>query len=41
LTFESCIIATGSRPTTIPGLSIDSPRQMETTGALELPDNPG
>ena len=26
LTFEHCIIATGSVPTTIPGLSIDSPR---------------
>src|SRR3954467_9797127 len=41
LTFESCIIATGSRPTTIPGLSIDNDRLMESTGALELPDIPG
>src|SRR4051812_2465552 len=41
LTFESCIIATGSRPTTIPGLSIDSDRLMDSTGALELPDIPG
>jgi len=41
LEFESCIIATGSRPTTIPGLSIDSPRLMDSTGALELPDVPG
>jgi dihydrolipoamide dehydrogenase len=41
LTFESCIIATGSRPTTIPGLSIDSPRLMDSTGALDLPDVPG
>ena len=41
LTFESCIIATGSRPTTIPGLSIDSPRLMDSTGALDLPDIPG
>jgi dihydrolipoamide dehydrogenase len=40
LTFESCIIATGSRPTTIPGLSIDSPRQIDSTGALDLPDIP-
>ena len=40
LTFESCIIATGSRPTTIPGLSIDSPRLMDSTGALDLPDVP-
>src|SRR6478672_2165807 len=41
LTFESCIIATGSRPTTIPGISIDNPRLMDSTGALELPDIPG
>jgi dihydrolipoyl dehydrogenase len=41
LTFQSCIIATGSRPTTIPGLSIDSPRLMDSTGALDLPDVPG
>jgi dihydrolipoamide dehydrogenase len=40
LTFEQCIIATGSRPTTIPGLSMDSPRVMDSTGALELPDIP-
>jgi len=41
LTFEHCIIATGSRPTTIPGLAIDSPRIMDSTGALDLPDIPG
>ena len=40
LAFESCIIATGSRPSTIPGLSIDSPRLMDSTGALDLPDIP-
>jgi dihydrolipoamide dehydrogenase len=40
LTFEHCIIATGSRPTAIPGLSIDSPRVMDSTAALELPDVP-
>src|SRR5262245_50220851 len=40
LTFESCIIATGSRPTTIPGITIDSPRLMDSTGALDLPDIP-
>ena len=34
------IIATGSRPATIPGLSIDSPRVMDSTGALDLPDIP-
>ena len=40
LTFEHCIIATGSRPATLPGLSIDSPRLMDSTGALDLPDVP-
>jgi dihydrolipoamide dehydrogenase len=40
LTFEHAIIATGSRPSTVPGLSIDSPRVMDSTGALNLPDIP-
>ncbi len=40
LTFEHAIIATGSRPATVPGLSIDSPRLMDSTAALELPDIP-
>jgi dihydrolipoamide dehydrogenase len=40
LTFEHCIIATGSVPTKIPGLSIASPRLMDSTGALDLPDVP-
>jgi dihydrolipoamide dehydrogenase len=41
VTFEHCIIATGSRPATVPGLSIDDPRVMDSTGALDLPDVPG
>jgi dihydrolipoamide dehydrogenase len=41
LSFEHAIIATGSRPTTVPGLSIDSSRVMDSTGALDLPDVPG
>src|SRR3954465_14695877 len=41
LTFEHCIIATGSVPTKIPALSIDSPRLMDSTGALDLPEIPG
>jgi dihydrolipoamide dehydrogenase len=41
LTFEHAIVATGSRPATVPGLSIDSPRVMDSTGALEVPDIPG
>ena len=40
LAFEQCIIATGSRPTAIPGVSIDSPRVMDSTSALDLPDVP-
>jgi dihydrolipoamide dehydrogenase len=38
--FDYAIVATGSRPATVPGLSIDSPRVMDSTGALELPDIP-
>ncbi len=41
LTFEHAIVATGSRPSTVPGLAIDSPRVMDSTAALELPDIPG
>ena len=40
LAFEHAIIATGSRPTTIPGLTLESPRLMDSTGALEVPDIP-
>jgi dihydrolipoamide dehydrogenase len=40
LSFEHAIIATGSRPSTVPGLSIDSPRVMDSTGGLDLPDVP-
>jgi dihydrolipoyl dehydrogenase len=40
LTYENAILATGSLPTKIPSLSIDSPRVMDSTGALELNDIP-
>jgi dihydrolipoamide dehydrogenase len=40
LAFEHAVVATGSRPATVPGLSIDSPRVMDSTGALDLPDLP-
>ncbi|MCR4374436.1 MAG: dihydrolipoyl dehydrogenase [Acidobacteria bacterium] len=40
LAFEHAIIATGSYPTKIPGLSITSDRLMDSTGALDLPDIP-
>ncbi len=36
LTFENAIIATGSRPTAIPSLSIDSPNLLNSTTALEI-----
>jgi len=35
------IIATGSRPTTVPNVSIDSPKVLDSTTALDLPDVPG
>jgi dihydrolipoamide dehydrogenase len=38
--FEHLILATGSHPTRIPTLSIDSPRMMDSTSGLELPDVP-
>ncbi|HTT23678.1 MAG TPA: dihydrolipoyl dehydrogenase [Candidatus Sulfotelmatobacter sp.] len=41
LTFDRIIIATGSRPAVIPTLKLDTPRMMDSTGALDLPDTPG
>ncbi len=38
--FRNAIIATGSRPATIPGLPEGSPRVMDSTAALELADVP-
>src|ERR1700686_1811479 len=40
LTFDRIIIVTGSRPTVVPSLKLDSPRLMDSTGALDLPDIP-
>jgi dihydrolipoamide dehydrogenase len=40
VSFDYAIVATGSRPATVPGLSSDSPRVMDSTGALDLPDIP-
>ena len=34
------IVATGSRPSTVPGVSIDSPKVLDSTSALDLPDVP-
>ena len=41
LTFDKIIIATGSRPAAVPTLKLDSPRLMDSTGALNLEDIPG
>jgi dihydrolipoamide dehydrogenase len=38
--FDRIIIATGSRPAVIPSLKIDSPRMMDSTGALDVQDVP-
>ncbi|HVI09946.1 MAG TPA: NAD(P)/FAD-dependent oxidoreductase, partial [Candidatus Binatia bacterium] len=40
LAFDRIIVATGSRPAIIPALKIDSPRLMDSTGALNLEDVP-
>ncbi len=40
VSFEHLILATGSHPTKIPSLSLDSPRMMDSTSGLELPDVP-
>lgn len=40
LKFENAVIATGSRPAKIPSLSIESPRILDSTSALDLPDIP-
>ena len=40
LTFDRVLLATGSRPAVIPTLKIDSPRMLDSTGALDLQDIP-
>jgi dihydrolipoamide dehydrogenase len=40
LQFEHCVLATGSHPTRVPSLSLDSQRMLDSTSALELPDVP-
>src|SRR5262249_55180517 len=40
MSFDRIILATGSRPAVIPTLKIDSPRMMDSTGALDLKDIP-
>jgi dihydrolipoamide dehydrogenase len=41
LSFDRIVIATGSRPAIIPALKLDTPRIMDSTGALNLEDIPG
>src|ERR1700683_3755578 len=41
LSFDRIILATGSRPAIIPAFKLDSPRMMDSTGALDLEDIPG
>ena len=38
---DHIILATGSEPTRIPALSLDSPRVLDSTTALDLPEIPG
>jgi len=40
VTVDYIVLATGSHPTRIPSLSIDSPRVLDSTSALELPEIP-
>jgi dihydrolipoamide dehydrogenase len=41
LGFDHIIIATGSSPAIVPALKLDTPRMMDSTGALNLEDIPG
>src|SRR5258707_1745119 len=41
LSFDHIVIATGSRPLIVPTLKLDTPRMMDSTGALNLEDIPG
>ena len=40
LSFDRIIIATGSRPSVIPALKLDTPRMMDSTGALDIQEVP-
>ena len=40
VTADYVVLATGSHPTRIPGLDVDSPRVLDSTGALDLPAIP-
>jgi len=38
--FQTCILATGSSPTRLPAFDVKSPRVLDSTSALQLPDVP-
>jgi dihydrolipoamide dehydrogenase len=40
ISFDDCIVATGSRPVEIAGFPADDPRLLDSTGALDLPEVP-
>jgi dihydrolipoamide dehydrogenase len=40
LSFDRIIVATGSRPSVIPSLKLDSPRMIDSTSALDIQDVP-
>ena len=40
LSFDRIIIATGSRPSLVPTLKLDTPRMMDSTSALDIQDVP-
>jgi len=40
IAFENAIVATGSEPTVIPSLAVDSPNLLDSTSALELDNIP-
>ena len=40
LSFDRIVIATGSRPAIVPALKLETPRMMDSTGALNLDDIP-
>ncbi|MBW7907654.1 MAG: dihydrolipoyl dehydrogenase [Kiritimatiellae bacterium] len=41
ITFDHCILSTGSRPVIPPNMKLASDRVMDSTGALDIPDIPG
>jgi dihydrolipoamide dehydrogenase len=40
ITFGSCVVATGSRPSKLPGFDVDQKQIIDSTGALSLTEKP-